>query len=209
MRARHIACKRAVKTGGRCRLGRKQRVGRGSQALIGRDELEATTAAVAEPDPQAHILMIQGTRSERCHVGERRVAEQNRIKPLGHQKRHMRSWLRAGTAAAVVAPIGGRPVGVDQGKLELAVAIKVHSIHRHAALVVEPLRHGGLGGPEAEGDEPKEKSSPYEMLQCFNHGLGVGGGVDGKRPGAGADDGGACLAGSGAPGRKPSPESVA
>ena len=77
------------------------------------------------------------------------------------------------------------------------------------ALVVEPLRHGGLGGPEAEGDEPKEKSSPYEMLQCFNHGLGVGGGVDGKRPGVGADDGGACLAGSGAPGRKPSPESVA
>ena len=140
-------------------MGSKQRVGRGSQVLIGRDELETTTSVV-EPDPQAHILIIQGTQWERCHVGKRRVAELHRIKPLGHPKRHMRGRLRTRDAGSVVAPIGDRSIGIDQSELELTVAVKVHSIHRHATLMVEALRHGGLDGPKAEGDEPKEKAGP-------------------------------------------------
>ena len=70
----------------------------------------------------------------------------------------MRAWLQAGIATAVVAPIGGRSVGVDQCKLELAVAVKVHAIHRHTALMVEKLGHGSLDGAKAEGDDPEQQA---------------------------------------------------
>lgn len=57
--------------------------------------------------------------------------------------------------------------------------------------------------------EPNDKQRAEGVMGFKNHGWVKGGRVVGKRPGAGADDGDACLTGSGAPGRKPSPESDA
>ena len=153
--------------------------------------------------------MLQSTRREGGHVGERGVAEKHRIEPLGHRKRHRQGRRRARAAGAVVAPIGDRSIGIHQGELELPAALEVHAIDRDTALVVEELGHRCLGCDRTDDCEPNDQQRAEGVMGFENHGWGKGGRVVGKRPGAGADDGGAGLTGSAAPGRKPSPESDA
>ena len=65
-----------------------------------------------------------------------------------------RGSLPAG-AGTVIAPIADSAGGIHERELELAGAIEVHAMHRHAALAADELRYVGQrsGGGEKEQDE--------------------------------------------------------
>ena len=103
--------------------------------------------AVVEPNPQPHIGMREDRRGDRAHA-ERRggIAEEDRVEALCHRQRHARDRLAARGARAVIAPVGGRAVGIHQGEpedpgLPRRDAVKIHAIDRHAPLVADDLRH--------------------------------------------------------------------
>ena len=212
MRAGHLSGKRADKAR---RLICGERVGCCRQPLVGRNQLEAM-AAVIEPDSQADISVLKNTRRHRRHIRQLGIAEQNRVKPFGHRQGHSSRRFRSSRGTAVIAPVSERAIGIHQRELKLAVAVEVDSPDGDASLMIEQLRHRGRQRERQarDGEDEMAKKSKdgihinwaYSSVGAF----GRGGGVMGSRPELGAeDDGGVFGICSGAPGRKPSPESVA
>ena len=156
--AGHVACQRAGEIrraagggggGGGGSAGCRRRascrasdqgVGRGKQPLIGSHQLEAI-APVVEPHPQADVGVVHATGGHSRHVWQGAVSQRDGVEALGDGQRHGCGGLGTGLAGAVVAPITLAAVRVDQGKFELAIAIKIDAVDGDAALVIEGLRH--------------------------------------------------------------------
>ena len=150
LRAGYIAGQISAEASGGEGFSRVDGIGNRRQTLVGCDLLELM-GAVVEPDAQPDILLLQGAWRDRRHVRERRIAQQHRIEPLAHGQVDCGGGCGSPHAGAVVAPVGGRAVCVDEGELELPVAIEIHTLHGDAALVVERLGQGGRGDAGEHG----------------------------------------------------------
>ena len=165
-------------------------------------------AAVIEPHPQPDIRVVKDSRRHGGHVEKRGITQQDRVKSADHNERDGGGRLFTRVAGAVVTPKSGGAGGIHQRELELAGPVKIHPIDSDPSLMVEQLGHRRLQCQRQQQHRSAESETSEEVRKGWIHGCGRGGGVAGRRPGIVAS---CCvgLVGSGAPRRKPRPESVA
>ena len=73
-----------------------------------------------------HVAMGEDGGRDDGHVWQRGIAEEDGVEALGDGEGDGVRGLAAAGAGAVIAPVGGGAVRVDEGKLELAGTVEVH-----------------------------------------------------------------------------------
>ena len=97
---------------------------------------------IAKPHPQFSIGMLgKHGRINRSHARLGDVAQEDGIQPTVYSNGDGSLMFGTVHTRPVIAPIGGRADGIDEGKLEQAIAVKGFAIARYLASIIEHRRN--------------------------------------------------------------------